>query len=57
MVQKFNPATSLKRYIDYIFIYEKHPESNIERMTSCLEELTKKCNALFIQDFLNKKSC
>ena len=62
---------SLKRYMDYIFVYEKHPELNIERTTNRLEglfsELKRKLNnhnglmerrkMLFIQDFLNKKSC
>ncbi|MDY4479024.1 MAG: transposase [[Pasteurella] aerogenes] len=63
--------TSLKHYMDYIFVYEKHPELNIERTTNRLEGLfselkrklnnhnglTKRRKVLFIQDFLNKKSC
>ncbi|MDG6478113.1 transposase [Glaesserella parasuis] len=62
---------SLKRYMDFIFIYEKHTELNIEKTTNRLEglfsELKRKLNnhngltknrqILFIQDFLNKKSC
>ncbi|WP_423201192.1 hypothetical protein [Glaesserella parasuis] len=55
----------------YIFTYEKHFELNIEKTTNRLEGLfselkrklnnhnglTKKRKMLFIQDFLNKKSC
>ncbi|MDP0000008.1 transposase, partial [Glaesserella parasuis] len=62
---------SLKRYMDFIFIYEKHSELNIEKTTNRSEGLfsklkrklnnhnglTKKSKMLFIQDFLNKKSC
>ncbi|QBQ63174.1 transposase [Actinobacillus indolicus] len=62
---------SLKRYMDYIFTYEKCSELNIEKTTNRLEGLfselkrklnnhnglTKKRKMLFIQDFLNKKSC
>ena len=62
---------SLKRYMDYIFTYEKCSELNIEKTTNRLEglfsELKRKLNnhnglmkrrkMLFIQDFLNKKSC
>ncbi|MCT8708764.1 transposase, partial [Glaesserella parasuis] len=62
---------SLKRYMDFIFIYEKHTELNIEKTTNRSEglfsELKRKLNnhngltknrqILFIQDFLNKKSC
>ncbi len=62
---------SLKRYIDYIFTYEKCLELNIERTTNRLEGLfselkrklnnhnglTKRCKIVFIKDFLNKKSC
>nr|WP_230587149.1 hypothetical protein [Gallibacterium anatis] len=61
---------SLKRYMDFIFTYEKYPELNIEKTTNRLEGLfselkrklnnhnglTKKRKVLFIQDFLNKKS-
>ncbi|EQA08555.1 hypothetical protein HPS8415995_1431 [Glaesserella parasuis 84-15995] len=57
--------------MDFIFIYEKHTELNIEKTTNRLEglfsELKRKLNnhngltknrqILFIQDFLNKKSC
>lgn len=62
--------SSLKRYIDYAFTYEKYPEFNIERTTSRLEGifgelkrklnnhsgLKKKCKLLFINEFLNKYS-
>ncbi|MDO9845519.1 hypothetical protein Q7480_11255, partial [Glaesserella parasuis] len=62
---------SLKRYMDFIFTYEKHAELNIEKTTNRSEGLfsqlkrklnnhnglTKKSKMLFIQDFLNKKSC
>lgn len=62
---------SLKRYMDFIFTYEKYPELSIESTTNRLEGLfselkrklnnhnglTKKRKALFIQDFLNRKSC
>ena len=62
---------SLKRYMDFIFTYEKCSELNIEKTTNRLEGLfselkrklnnynglTKKRKMLFIQDFLNKKSC
>ncbi|WP_231924952.1 IS256 family transposase, variant Zn-binding type, partial [Gallibacterium salpingitidis] len=58
---------SLKRYMDFIFTYEKYPELNIEKTTNRLEGLfselkrklnnhnglTKKRKILFIQDFLN----
>ena len=61
----------LKRYMDFIFTYEKYSELNIENTTNRLEGLfselkrklnnhnglTKKRKMLFIQDFLNKKSC
>ncbi|WP_423972566.1 IS256 family transposase, variant Zn-binding type [Glaesserella parasuis] len=64
-------CASLKRYMDFIFIYEKHSELNIEKTTNRSEglfsELKRKLNnhngltknrqILFIQDFLNKKSC
>ncbi len=62
--------TSIKRYMDYIFTYEKYPELNIEKTTNRIEGLfkelkdklrphsglTRKHKILFIQDFLNKKS-
>ena len=62
---------SLKRYFDYLFTYEKEPHLNIEKTTNRLEGLfkemkdklrphsglVKKRKILFIQDFLNKKSC
>ncbi|AGO15832.1 hypothetical protein HPS12939_0327 [Glaesserella parasuis 12939] len=52
------------------FIYEKHPELNIEKITNRLDGLfkelkqklsvhnglTKKHKIMFIKDFLNKKS-
>ena len=61
----------LKRYMDFIFTYEKYSELNIENTTNRLEGLfselkrklnnhnglTKKRKMLFIQGFLNKKSC
>ncbi len=61
----------LKRYMDYIFTYEKYLELNIERTTNRLERLfselkrklnnhnglTKRHKVLFITDFLNGKSC
>ena len=61
---------SIKRYMDCIFTYEKHPELNIEKTTNRLEglfsELKRKLNnhnglsklhkIMFIKDFLNKKS-
>ena len=61
---------SIKRYMDYIFTYEKYPELNIEKTTNRLEglfsELKRKLNnhnglsqshkIMFIKDFLNKKS-
>ena len=57
--------------MDYIFTYEKYPKLNIEMTTNRLEglfsELKRKINnhnglnkrrkVLFIQDFLNRKSC
>ena len=57
--------------MDYIFTYKKCSELNIEKTTNRLEglfsELKRKLNnhnglmkrrkMLFIQDFLNKKSC
>ena len=57
--------------MDFIFTYEKYSELNIENTTNRLEGLfselkrklnnhnglTKKRKILFIQDFLNKKSC
>lgn len=61
---------SIKRYMDYIFTYEKYPELNIEKTTNRLEGLfselkrklnnhnglSKSHNVMFIKDFLNKKS-
>ncbi|MGX2967976.1 IS256 family transposase, variant Zn-binding type, partial [Ursidibacter sp. B-7004-1] len=63
--------SSLKYYEKYLFTFEKHPELNIEKTTNRLEGLfselkrklnnhnglSKKRKVLFIQDFLNKKSC
>lgn len=62
--------TSLKRYMDYLFTFEKYPDLNIEKTTNRLEglfgELKRKLavhnglsrhhKIMFIQDFLNKKS-
>ncbi|WP_442780623.1 IS256 family transposase, variant Zn-binding type [Avibacterium sp. 21-599] len=62
---------SLKRYEKYLFPYEKYPELNIEKTTNRIEGLfselkrklnnhnglTKKRKIMFIQNFLNKKSC
>nr|WP_238138379.1 transposase [Glaesserella sp. 15-184] len=62
---------SLKWYMKYLFTFENHSEINIERTTNRLEGLfkhlkrqlnnhnglSKKHKLLFIQDFLNKKSC
>ncbi|MWQ31317.1 hypothetical protein F9860_08860, partial [Glaesserella parasuis] len=62
---------SFKRYMDYLFTYEKHDDLNIEKTTNRLENLfgqpkeklshhaglTKQHKIMFIKDFLNKKSC
>ncbi len=62
---------SFKRYMDYLFTYEKYSDLNIEKTTNRLENLfgqlkkklshhaglTKKHKIMFIKDFLNKKSC
>ncbi|WP_225981361.1 hypothetical protein [Mannheimia pernigra] len=61
---------SLKRYMDYLFAYEKYEELGIEKTTNRIENLFKqlkeklrvhnglsrKHKILFIKDFLNKKS-
>lgn len=61
---------SLKRYMDYLFTYEKHPDLKIEKTTNRIEGLFKELKQklsvhnglkrinkiLFIKDFLNRKS-
>ncbi|MXN88467.1 transposase [Pasteurella canis] len=62
---------SLKYYERYLFTFEKYPELNIEKTTNRLEGLfselkrklinhnglTKRRKVMFINDFLNRKSC
>ncbi|WP_446834863.1 IS256 family transposase, variant Zn-binding type [Testudinibacter sp. P27/CKL/0425] len=61
---------SIKRYMDYLFVFEKYPELRIEKTTNRLEGLFKdlkqklsvhnglnrRNKIMFIQDFLSKKS-